>query len=78
MTGFTSSRTSSETCVAVAVCYVPWWLNLETLDPGSDDRRQIVDEPGKSENSVLRVTRQACESMSEKFQPLFRHWLEFE
>jgi len=78
MTGFTSSRTSSETCVAVAVCYAPWWLNLEALDPGSDDRRQIVDEPGKSENSVPRVTRQAYESMSEKSQPLFPHWLDLE
>ena len=62
--------------VAVGVRYAPWCLNLEVLDPNSDYRRQIVNDPGKTENSVPRVTRQAYESLPEKFKPLFRHWLE--
>ena len=62
--------------VAVGLRYAPWWLNLEALDPDSDLRKQMVIEPGLSENVVPRITRDVYKSLPENIQPLFRHWVE--
>ena len=62
--------------VALAVRYAPWWLNTEILRPGSDTRRQLVDEPGRSDNLVPSLPRQVYDSLSTNVQPLYRHWIE--
>lgn len=61
--------------VAVAIRYAPWWLNLEPLDPDSDLRKQMVDEPGLRENVVPRLDRHIYESLPPNVQPLYRHWV---
>jgi hypothetical protein len=62
--------------VGMAIRYAPWWLNLELLRPGSDERRRMVDERGLRDNQVPAVSRQAYEDLPPAAQPLFRHWLE--
>ena len=62
--------------VALAVRYAPWWLNTEILRPGSDTRRQLVDEPGLSDNQVPSLPRQVYDSLPTDVQPLYRHWIE--
>ena len=42
--------------VGMAVRYAPWWLNLDVLMPGSDERARIVDETGGNENEVAAVS----------------------
>lgn len=61
--------------VALAVRYAPWWLNLDSLDPDSDFRKQLVDEPGLTENVVPRIDPQVYASLPEDVQPLYRHWV---
>lgn len=61
--------------VALGVRYAPWWLNLESLDPDSDFRKQMVIEPGLHENIVPRIDRQVYEALPDNVQPLYRHWI---
>lgn len=61
--------------VALAVRYAPWWLNLEVLRPGSDERQRMVDEPGGKENSVPSIPRAAFDELPSALKPLVRHWL---
>ena len=67
---------SSEQRVAMSIRFAPWWLNLEVLRPGSDERRRMVDETGRTESCVPSVTRQAYNRLPSDVQPLFRHWVE--
>ena len=67
---------STEPRVALAIRYAPWWLNLEALDPDSEMRKQMVDEPGLNENTVPRIKRTVYESLPLHVQPLYRHWVE--
>jgi len=61
--------------VALGVRYAPWWLNLEPLDPDSDQRRQLVTEPGRHENIVPRIQPQVWQSLPQNVRPLYRHWV---
>jgi ectoine hydroxylase-related dioxygenase (phytanoyl-CoA dioxygenase family) len=72
----TSPNRSSEPRVALAVRYAPWWLNLEVLRPGSEERKRMVDEPGKEENRVPSVPRDVFERLPPTVKPLYRHWVE--
>jgi len=67
---------SSEQRVSMAVRFAPWWLSLEVLRPGSDERKRIVDEVGASDNSVPLVTREVFDRLPPDVQPLFRHWVQ--
>jgi hypothetical protein len=60
---------------ALAVRYAPWWLNLDLLMPGSDERKRMVEEPGKSDNQVPPVPRRVYEALPEAVRPLYRHWV---
>lgn len=62
--------------VSMAIRYAPWWLNLEVLRPGSDDRSRIVDEPDLTENLVPMVRRDVFERLPDAAKPLWRHWVE--
>jgi len=62
--------------VALGVRYAPWWLNLEPLNPQSDIRQQLVEEPGLEENEVPKLSVQVYESLPESVRPLLRHWVD--
>lgn len=72
----TARNRSNEARVALAVRYAPWWLNLDVLRPGTDERRRIVDEPGATANLVAPVRRDVFERLPDKVKPLFRHWVD--
>ena len=48
----TAPNRSHEPRTSVVVRYAPWWLNVEVLRPGSDERRRLSDETGLKENAV--------------------------
>jgi ectoine hydroxylase-related dioxygenase (phytanoyl-CoA dioxygenase family) len=61
--------------VGMAIRWAPWWLNLDVLMPGSDERARMVDETGGRENSVRPVSPQVYSALPEEVKPLFRHWV---
>ena len=61
--------------VGLAIRWAPWWLNLEILMPGSDERRRMVDEPGLTDNQVPAVPIAVFSRLPRNVQPLFRHWV---
>jgi hypothetical protein len=67
---------SSQPRVVLAVRHAPWWLNLEVLRPGSDQRRQMCDEAGKSDNIVPPIPREIFDALPRDVRSLFRHWVE--
>ena len=52
--------------------FAPWWLNLDSLRPGSDERERLT-EGGLNENTVPPVPAQVFEALPENVKPLFRH-----
>jgi hypothetical protein len=72
----TSPNSSGADRVALVVRYAPWWLNLEILRPGSDERKRLVEEAGKEENVVPSVPRDVFERLPPDVKPLYRHWVE--
>jgi len=62
--------------VALAVRYAPWWLNLQVLRPGSDERKSLCDEAGKTDNIVPSIRREVFDSLPSNVKPLYRHWVE--
>jgi hypothetical protein len=61
--------------VGMAVRYAPWWLNLDVLMPGSDERARIVDETGGNENEIAPVSPAIYKALPEDVKPLYRHWV---
>jgi len=61
--------------VGVAVRYAPWWLNLDILMPGSDDRVRMVDEPVLKQPFVSAVPQDVFEKLPDDVNPPFRHWV---
>ena len=62
--------------VGMAIRFAPWWLNLDTLMPESDERCRMADERGMRENLVPPVPREVFDRLQEGVKPLFRHWLQ--
>ncbi len=60
---------------ALAVRFAPWWLNVNVLMPGSEDRKRIEDESGKIENIVPAVPKNVFDGLPEKVKPLYLHWV---
>ena len=71
-----NANPSSETRVALAVRYAPWWLNLDVHMPGSEERKRMVDEPGLKNNIVPAVHRDVYVRLPDNVKPLYRHWVE--
>ena len=71
----TGSNNTDRLRIGVVVRYVPWWLNLEVLMPGSDQRKQLVEETGSKENEVPPVPAEVYDKLPAKVQPLYRHWV---
>lgn len=61
--------------VGAPVRYAPWWLNLDVLMPGTDERARMVDETGANENELVPLPRDVYAALPEKTKPLFRHWV---
>ena len=61
----------------MAIRFAPWWLNLDTLMPESDERCRMADERGMRENLVPPVPREVFDRLQEGVKPLFRHWLQW-
>ncbi len=66
---------SDQPRVGLAIRFAPWWLNLDSLMPGSDERRRLADERGMKENLVPPVPRELFERLAKEVRPLFRHWV---
>lgn len=61
---------------ALIARFAPWWLNLDVLRIGSEDRRRMCDETGQRDNFVPLVHRSAFSKLPRAVQQLFRHWVE--
>jgi hypothetical protein len=70
-----NGNSADEPRVALAVRYAPWWLNLEVLRPESNERKQMCDESGKTENVVPSIHPDVYDHLPTNVQPLFRHWV---
>ena len=72
----TPSNHSQETRVGLAIRWAPWWLNLDILMPGSDERVRMVDEvEGAKDNQVPAVEPAVFAELPLDVKPLFRHWV---
>ena len=62
--------------VTVKVCYAPWWLNLQPLDPTSSEGKRMAEEFGRTAAPPMpRVPAEAYRAMPERVKPLFHHWV---
>ena len=60
----------------MAIRWAPWWLNLDILMPGSDERARMVDEvEGAKDNQVPAVESAVFAELPLDVKPLFRHWV---
>ena len=71
----TASNISDGPRVGMVVRYAPWWLSLEVLMAGSEERKRIVEEPGLTENDMPPVPADVYDRLPENVQPLYRHWV---
>jgi len=62
--------------VAVIVRYAPWWLNLNPLRPGTQDRKFIVDQHNGTDSKVESLPVSVYENLPADVQPLFYAMLE--
>lgn len=72
----TATNKSDKPRVGLAVRYAPWWLNLDILMPGSEERKRMVDETGGYENQVPAVPTEVFDELPNDVKPLFRHWVQ--
>lgn len=62
--------------ITMKVCYAPWWLNLQPLDPESSEGRRMAEEFGRTAAPPMpRIPVEAYRAMPEEVQPLFQHWV---
>ena len=71
----TASNRSAGLRVGMVVRYVPWWLDLEVLMPGSKARKRMVEDPSLKENEVPPVPPDVYEALPQDVKPLYRHWV---
>ena len=71
----TAPNHTDEPRTSVVVRYAPWWLNLDVLMAGSDERARIVDEAGGTENNVPPIPPHVYDAFPNEVKPLFRHWV---
>lgn len=72
----TATNLGDKPRVGVAVRFAPWWLNLDSLMPGSDTRKRMVEEPGPGiiEPEQGLIPNDVFNNLPEKVKPMFRHW----
>lgn len=59
--------------VAVLVRYAPWWLNLDTLRPGTIDHEDIVAANNGKDSVVPGLDRAVYDTLPESIKPLVRY-----
>ena len=59
--------------IGVIVRYVPWWLNLQPLRPGTRDRQQIVEANEGKDAKVEGVPLSVYNQLPESAKPLVYH-----
>lgn len=72
----TAENHTKDPRVGVLVRYCPWWLNLQTLRPGSRERRQIVDATQGGDAQVEPVPQSIYERLPEAAKPLVNHMVD--
>ena len=50
-----------------------WWLNLDTLRPGTVDHHDIVEANDGKDSVVPALSREAFENLPETVKPLLRY-----
>ena len=71
----TAPNRSDQPRVGLAIRYAPWWLNLNVLLPGSQERLRLQRETGLRENEVPPVPVEVYERLPAEVKPLFEHWV---
>ena len=65
--------------VAMRVCFAPWWLNLDVLDPDSADGQRMASEVGVGRATASppmpKISRETFDSFPENVKPLYHHWV---
>jgi len=69
-----SPNRSAQARVALPIRFAPWWLNLDSLRPGSDERKRLT-AGGLGENTVPLVPEWVFANLPGEVKPLFRHWV---
>ena len=59
--------------VAVLVRYAPWWLNLDTLRPGTVDHGDIVAASGGKDSVVPAMSREVFERLPAAVKPMLHY-----
>jgi hypothetical protein len=67
---------TSQPRVGVLVRYAPWWLNLDTLRPGTTDHEDIVVAHDGKDSRVPALPREVFQRLPADVQPLFRYSVE--
>ena len=62
--------------IGVIVRYVPWWLNLQPLRPGTRDRQQIVEANEGKDAKVEPVPLSIYNQLPESAKPLVYHMVD--
>ena len=65
---------SDHTRSAMRICWVPWWLNVNILDPSSVERIPM-EQAGKGPFVVRPLPSGVYEILPEDVKPLFHHWV---
>ena len=62
--------------VAMRVCYAPWWLNLQPIDPESAEGIRMAEDFGDTAAPPMpRISVETYEAMPEQVKPLYHHWV---
>lgn len=68
-----ATNLTSHSRVSVLVRYAPWWLNLNTLQPGSADHQTIVEANRGPDAIVPQLSAAVFDRLPESVKPLVRH-----
>ena len=66
----------TEPRAAMRVCYAPWWLNLQPIDPESPEGIRMAQEFGDTAAPPMpRISAETYDAMPEQVKPLYHHWV---
>lgn len=62
--------------VAMRVCYAPWWLNLQPIDPESPEGVRMSEEFGDTAAPPMpRLSAETFNAMPDQVKLLYHHWV---
>ena len=62
--------------ILFAAGYVPWWLNIEPLRPGTPVAPGLTTGPGKKDYRVPLIRKDTYAALSQRARSFFSHWVE--